>query len=149
MAISRPEPRKVNMLHMEGFRMGSSERYVFRKKGVVVRMKFGKLECRMVMGIRWPGMVELGVGRSLMARRRDRGPCVAGVRMRNVRAVSIGARMRDEMDEEINDSTSVAMGDVEARISAVMDEAISSSGRPTIAERRLRMNVLRVGNSNE
>lgn len=84
-----------------------------------------------------------------MARRRDRGPCVAGVRMRNVRAVSIGARMRDERDEEINDSTSVAMGDVDARISAVMDEAISSSGRPTIAERRLRMNVLRVGNSNE
>lgn len=149
MAISRPEPRKVNMLHMEGLRMGSSERYVFRRKGVVVRMKFGRLECRMVIGTKWAGMVELEVGRSLMARRRDRGPCVAGVRMRNVRAVSIGARMRDERDEEMNDSTSVAMGDVDARISAVMDEAISSSGRPTIAERRLRMNVFKVGSSSE
>lgn len=69
--------------------------------------------------------------------------------MRNVRAVSIGARMRDERDEEMNDSTSVAMGDVDARISAVMDEAISSSGRPTIAERRLRMNVFKVGSSSE
>lgn len=66
-----------------------------------------------------------------------------------MRAVSMGARMRDERDEEMNDSTSVAMGDVDARISAVMDEAISSSGRPTIAERRLRMNVFKVGSSSE
>lgn len=112
-------------------------------------MKLGRLECRTVMGTRWPGMVELEVGRSLIARRRDRGPCVAGVRMRKVRAVSIGARMRAEIDEEINDNTSVAMGEVDARISAVMDEAISSSGRPTMAERRLRMNVFKVGSSRE
>ena len=84
-----------------------------------------------------------------MARRRERGPCVAGVRMRNVRAVSMGDRIRAERDEEMNDSTSVATGEADARISAVIDDEISSSGKPTIADRRLRMKVFNVGSNSE
>lgn len=109
----------------------------------------GRLECRTVIGTRCGGTVDLGVGRRRIARRRERGPCVAGVRMRKVRAVSMGDKIRAEMDEEIKDRTSVAMGEVDARISAVMDEAISSSGRPTIADKRLRIKVFRVGSSSE
>ena len=114
-----------------------------------MRMKLGRLECRMVMGTRCGGTVELGVGSRRMARRRERGPCVAGVRIRNVRAVSMGDRIRAERDEEMNDSTRVATGEADARMSAVMDDAISSSGRPTMADRRLRMKVFKVGNSSE
>ena len=109
----------------------------------------GRLECRTVMGTRCGGIVELGVGRRRIARRRERGPCVAGVRMRKVRAVSIGDRIRAERDEEMKDSTRVATGDADARISAVVDEEMSSSGKPTMAERRLRIKVFKVGSSSE
>lgn len=44
---------------------------------------------------------------------------------------------------------SVASGEGTVRISAAIDEAISSSGRPTIADKRLRIKVLRVGSSSE
>lgn len=84
-----------------------------------------------------------------MARIRERGPCVAGVSIKRVRAVSMGERMSAESDEETNDSTSVARGEGAVKISAVMDEAISSSGKPMIAERRLRMKVFKEGRSNE
>lgn len=57
--------------------------------------------------------------------------------------------MSAESDEETNDRTSVARGEGAVRISAAMDEAISSSGKPMIAERRLRMKVFKVGRSNE
>ena len=114
-----------------------------------MRIKLGRLECMTVMGTRCGGTVELRVGRRRMARRRDRGPCVAGVRIRNVRAVSMGDKMRAARDEEMNDNNMVATGEVDARISAVIDEAISSSGRPTIAERRLRMKVFNVGSNSE
>jgi hypothetical protein len=51
-ASSKPDPRNVNRFHMDGLRIGSRERYVFKKSGVVVRMKFGRLEWRIVMGTR-------------------------------------------------------------------------------------------------
>lgn len=54
-----------------------------------------------------------------------------------------------ERDEEINDRSSVASGEEAFKISAAIDEEISSSGRPTIADRRLRMKVFKVGRSNE
>lgn len=84
-----------------------------------------------------------------MARIRERGPCVAGVSIKRVRAVSMGDRMSAESDDATNERTSVARGEDTVRISAVMDEAMSSSGKPMIAERRLRMNVFKVGRSNE
>lgn len=43
-ASSRPDPRKVNRFHMDGLRTGSSDIYDFSKSGVVVVMKFGRLE---------------------------------------------------------------------------------------------------------
>jgi hypothetical protein len=54
-----------------------------------------------------------------------------------------------ERDEETNDMSSVASGEEACRISATIDEEMSSSGRPTIAERRLRMKVFNVGRSSE
>ena len=51
-ASSPPDPMKVNKFHMDGLRTGSRERYSFRKSGVVVIMKFGKLEWRIVIGTR-------------------------------------------------------------------------------------------------
>lgn len=74
---------------------------------------------------------------------------MAGVSIRNVRAVSIGARIRADSEDEMNERTSVARGDDAVRMSAVIDEEMSSSGRPTIADRRLRMNVFKVGRSRE
>jgi hypothetical protein len=61
----------------------------------------------------------------------------------------MGARIRAESEEEMNERTSVAKGEDAVRISAVMDEEMSSSGRPTIADSRLRMNVFKVGRSRE
>lgn len=112
-------------------------------------MKLGRLEWRMVIGTRCGGIVQLGVGSWRMARMRERGPCVLGVSIKNVRAVSIGERSIAEREEEMNERTRVASGEDTVRISAVMDEAISSSGSPTIADKRLRMNVFKVGRSSE
>lgn len=52
-------------------------------------------------------------------------------------------------DEEMKERTRVARGEDAAKISAVMDEVMSSSGRPTIAESRLRIKVFKVGSSSE
>jgi hypothetical protein len=71
------------------------------------------------------------------------------VSIKKVRAVSIGERIMAERDEETNDMSSVASGEEACRISATIDEEMSSSGRPTIAERRLRMKVFNVGRSSE
>jgi hypothetical protein len=125
------------------------ERYDLRKRGVEVMMKLGRLECRTVIGTRCEGIVLLGVGSWRIARTRDRGPWVAGVSIRNVRAVSMGARMRAESDDEIKDRTNVIKGEDAVKMSAVMEEDMSSSGKPTIAERRLRMNVFKVGRRRE
>jgi hypothetical protein len=84
-----------------------------------------------------------------MARIRDRGPWVAGVSIRKVRAVSMGERRIAEMEDEMKERMSVASGEGADRMSAAMDEAISSSGKPTMADKRLRMNVLSVGRSSE
>lgn len=51
-ASSKPDPMKVNKFHMDGLRTGSRDRYDFRKSGVVVIMKLGKLEWRIVIGTR-------------------------------------------------------------------------------------------------
>ena len=112
-------------------------------------MKLGKLEWRMVIGTRWGGMVQLGVGSWRIARIRDRGPWVAGVSIRKVRAVSMGERMIADRDDEMKERMSVASGEGAVRISAAMDEAMSSSGKPTMADKRLRINVLSVGRSSE
>lgn len=134
---------------MEGLRRGSIDRYDLRKSGADVVMKLGKLEWRMVIGTRCGGMVQLGVGSWRMARIRERGPWVAGVSIKKVRAVSMGESRIAEMDDEMKESMSVASGEDAVKISAAMDEAISSSGRPTMADKRLRMKVLRVGSSSE
>ena len=84
-----------------------------------------------------------------MARMRERGPWVAGVSIKKVRAVSIGERMIAERDDEMKERMSVAIGEGAVKISAAMDETMSSSGRPTIADKRLRIKVLRVGSSSE
>lgn len=112
-------------------------------------MKLGRLEWRIVIGTRCGGIVQLGVGSCRMARMRERGPCVAGVSIKNVRAVSIGERSMAEMEEEMKERTRVANGDDTVRISAVMVDAMSSSGSPTMADKRLRMNVFKVGRSSE
>lgn len=125
------------------------ERYDFRKSGVEVIMKLGRLECSTVIGTRCEGIVELGVGSWRMARIREREPCVAGVSIKNVRAVSMGAKIRADSEDEMNERTKVARGDDAVRMSAVIDEEMSSSGRPTTADRRLRMNVFKVGRRSE
>ena len=84
-----------------------------------------------------------------MARTRERGPWVAGVSSRKVRAVSIGERIIAEREDETNDRRRVASGDVAVKISAPIDEETSSSGRPIIADRRLRIKVFNVGRSSE
>lgn len=66
-----------------------------------------------------------------------------------MRAVSIGERINADKDVEMNDRTKVEIGEVDVRMSAVMEDEISSSGSPTIADRRLRMNVFNVGRSRE
>jgi hypothetical protein len=81
--------------------------------------------------------------------RSDRGPLVSGVRMRNVRAVSIGERRIAERAEETKERIKVVLGDVDVRISAVNGEVSPSSGRPKTADRRLRMKVFKVGSSRE
>lgn len=69
--------------------------------------------------------------------------------MRNVRAVSMGERSIADSDEEMNDRINVATGEVDVRMSAVMEDVTSSSGRPTIADSRLRMKVFKVGRRRE
>jgi hypothetical protein len=54
-----------------------------------------------------------------------------------------------EREEEIKERIRVATGEVEVRISLAMDGVMSSSGNPTMAERRLRMKVFKVGRSRE
>lgn len=80
---------------------------------------------------------------------RFRGPWVAGVSIKKVRAVSIGERIIADSDEETNDKIKVARGDGAVKMSAASDDAISSSGSPTIADKRLRMNVFNVGRRSE
>ncbi len=74
---------------------------------------------------------------------------MTGVRMRNVRAVSMGDRSMADSEDEIKERTKVAAGEVEVRISLAMDGVMSSSGSPTMADKRLRINVFRVGRSKE
>jgi hypothetical protein len=54
-----------------------------------------------------------------------------------------------DREEEIKERTRVAIGEVEVRISLAMDVVMSSSGSPTMADSRLRINVFRVGRSRE
>ena len=79
----------------------------------------------------------------------ERGPCVAGVSIKRVRAVSIGERMSAERDDETKDRINVVKGEGAVNISADKDEVMSSSGRPAMAESRLRMKVFNVGRSSE
>lgn len=69
--------------------------------------------------------------------------------MRNVRAVSRGARMIDDNAEATNVMINVAVGEDTVRISSVSDDASPISGRPIIADKRLRRKVFRVGRRSE
>lgn len=61
----------------------------------------------------------------------------------------MGDRRIADREEEIKDRISVANGDAAVRTSAVIEDVTSSSGKPTMADRRLRMKVLSVGRSRE
>lgn len=69
--------------------------------------------------------------------------------MRNVRAVSIGERIIADSEEEMNERINVVLGDAAVRISAVIGDAIDSSGNPRMADRRLLMKMFRVGRRSE
>jgi hypothetical protein len=62
--------------------------------------------------------------------------------------VSMGERRTDDRAQAIPVSTKVVVGEVDVRISGIVTER-PSSGRPAMADRRLRINVLRVGKSRE
>jgi hypothetical protein len=74
---------------------------------------------------------------------------VSGVAIRNVRAVSRGARMIDDSAEAINVIINVALGEDTVKISSVSDDALPISGKPIIADKRLRRKVLSVGRRSE
>jgi hypothetical protein len=61
----------------------------------------------------------------------------------------MGARIRADSEDEMNDRTSVARGDEAVKMSAVIEVERSSSGKPTMADRRLRMKVFNVGRRSE
>jgi hypothetical protein len=69
--------------------------------------------------------------------------------MRNVRAVSRGARIIDDSAEAMNVIINVALGEDTVKISSVSDDALPVSGRPIIADKRLRRKVLSVGRRSE
>jgi hypothetical protein len=69
--------------------------------------------------------------------------------MRKVRAVSIGASMIAETADETKLKINVALGEATVRISSAEEGAVPTSGKPMIADRRLRMKVLSVGRSSE
>lgn len=50
--ISRPDERKVKMLQVDGLITGSRERYDFRKSGVLVLTRLGRVEYKSVIGRR-------------------------------------------------------------------------------------------------
>jgi hypothetical protein len=56
-ASSTPEPMKLNKFQEDGCSTGSRERYDLRINGVLAVIKFGRLEWRMVIGIRCGGIV--------------------------------------------------------------------------------------------
>jgi hypothetical protein len=74
---------------------------------------------------------------------------VSGVAIRNVRAVSRGARMIDDSAEAMNVIINVALGEDTVKMSSVSDDALPISGRPIIADKRLRRKVLSVGRRSE
>lgn len=84
-----------------------------------------------------------------MAWRSDRGPWFSGARMRYVRVVSMGERRIAESAEEMQVSSKEEPGDDDVRISGSAREERPSSGKARIADRRLRIKVLRVGRSRE
>jgi hypothetical protein len=55
----------------------------------------------------------------------------------------------EEREDDINESISVVPGDATVRMSSESEAALPSSGKPKIADRRLRMNVLSVGRRRE
>lgn len=55
--ISRPDERKLKAFQIDGLRIGSSERYDFRKRGVLELTRFGRVEYKTVIGRRWGGIM--------------------------------------------------------------------------------------------
>jgi hypothetical protein len=71
------------------------------------------------------------------------------VRIRSVRAVSIGERSNAESDEEMNETARFVIGDAAVRISSAAEVVVGSSGRPRIAASRLCKKVFNVGSNTE
>lgn len=69
--------------------------------------------------------------------------------MRKVRAVSRGAKRSDDSADATNVRINVVLGDATVKISSVMADVLPTSGRPIIADKRLRIKVLRVGRRSE
>lgn len=57
----------------------------------------------------------------------------------------MGERIIEDKAEEIKDRIKVVLGEATVRISSVIDDAVPSSGKPKMADRRLRIKVFRVG----
>ena len=53
---SRPDEMKVKRLQVDGLTTGSRERYDFRKRGVLMLIRFGRVEDKTVIGRRWGGV---------------------------------------------------------------------------------------------
>lgn len=49
---SRLWAMRLKRLHVDGFNTGSRDRYDFRKRGVLVAIRFGRVEVRIVIGRR-------------------------------------------------------------------------------------------------
>jgi hypothetical protein len=84
-----------------------------------------------------------------MERSNERGPWLSGVRIRKVRAVSIGDKMIEESAEDTSVSINVVVGETAVRMSDATGLALPSSGSAKIADRRLWMKVFRVGSNSE
>ena len=146
---SRAEREKVPRLHAEGLRMGSILSWFLSRSGAEVDIKEGMVEVRNVMGRRCDGMMYDGEGRVLIVARRERGAREAGVRIRRVRAVSMGESRRVEMSVPVTEIKTLATGAVEVKIDVLGGAArgvgvdISDSAIPRTPARRDRRKVSR------
>lgn len=62
MPISRPEAIREKRLQLEGFKVGSSDRYDFSNRGVLWLIRLGRVDVRTVIGSRCGEMSQCGLG---------------------------------------------------------------------------------------
>lgn len=113
-----------------------------------LEIRAGIEEARKVMGMRCVG-TKYECGRVLIVLRSDRGSWSAGVRIRRVRAASIGARTSADRAVAAVAIMTVAAGNVDPNIveSDILVEAVrvmSFSAMPRRAAKKLRKNVSKV-----